>query len=320
MEKQKGSGKKINGLIFKELIKRGYSLEGNTRIWNIADSKLWYITPEQSQAFLDLEQSEDYQREVIQKEIDLINGNIKEILEMVGKTSVNIIDLGCGDGKKAILFINNIKGKIKLRYCPIDISSFMVEQAIKNIRKMDVAKVVEFKWNISDFENLENISSLLRDNEYKKNFILLLGNTLGNFEINELLYQTRSGMKEGDFVLIGNGLDNRNSEDVLKSYDNEEVNKFLINIPINIGLSKEDIRFGARFRNSRVECYYTIVNDSKIQFQNRTVYFNKGDQIIVALSYKYLKDDFLSYLKMYFDDVRMYVSPNKSYALALCRK
>ena len=30
---------KINDLIIKELIKRGYSLEGNTRIWNIADSK-----------------------------------------------------------------------------------------------------------------------------------------------------------------------------------------------------------------------------------------------------------------------------------------
>ena len=37
---------KINDLIFKELIKRGYSLEGNTRIWNIADSKLWYLTPD----------------------------------------------------------------------------------------------------------------------------------------------------------------------------------------------------------------------------------------------------------------------------------
>ena len=39
----------INDLIFKELIKRGYSLEGKTRIWNIADSKLWYLTPEQAQ-------------------------------------------------------------------------------------------------------------------------------------------------------------------------------------------------------------------------------------------------------------------------------
>ena len=50
-------GQKINDLIFRELIKRGYSLEGNTRIWNIADSKLWYLTPEQAQSYLDAENS-----------------------------------------------------------------------------------------------------------------------------------------------------------------------------------------------------------------------------------------------------------------------
>ena len=44
----------VNDLIFKELIKRGYSLDGKTRIWNIADSKLWYLIPEQAQGYLDL--------------------------------------------------------------------------------------------------------------------------------------------------------------------------------------------------------------------------------------------------------------------------
>ena len=68
--KKNNSGKenpKINDLIFKELLKRGYSLEGNTRVWNLADSKLWYLTPDQAQAFLDLEQSKDYRKDVIQK-------------------------------------------------------------------------------------------------------------------------------------------------------------------------------------------------------------------------------------------------------------
>ena len=61
MEKQfqKPPKQVINDLIFKELIKRGYSLEGNTRVWNIADSKLWYLTPEQSEAFLDIEKGKE---------------------------------------------------------------------------------------------------------------------------------------------------------------------------------------------------------------------------------------------------------------------
>src|SRR5512137_1087918 len=106
----------FNDLIFKELIKRGYSLEGRTRVWNIADSKLWYLTPPQAQAFLDLEQSKDYQKDIIQKEIDLIKDNIKTVMKQVGNKPINIIDLGCGDGKKAVLFIGYIGDKARIRY------------------------------------------------------------------------------------------------------------------------------------------------------------------------------------------------------------
>ena len=310
----------INDLIFRELIKRGYSLEGNTRIWNIADSKLWYLTPEQAQGFLDLEASADYQKDVIQKEIDLVNNNIGEILDKVGEDNLNIIDLGCGDGKKAVIFTEHFKGKVKLRYCPVDISGYMVEKAMARIRKADIGEVVDFQWNISDFENIENISLLLRQGEFKKNLILLLGNTLGNFEINELLYEIRSSMKGGDFLLIGNGLDNRNPEDILKSYRAKEVNDFLIHIPLQLGLLREDVEIGTRFANSRVELYYTLQNEKTIKFQGKEVKFNKGDQIVVSTSYKYNKEDFIGFLNLYFDDVMAKVSEDGSYALALCKK
>ena len=310
----------INDLIFKELIKRGYSLEGKTRVWNIADSKLWYLTPEQAQAFLDLEQDEAYQKEVIQKEIDLISQYMPEILGKVGKKPVNIIDLGCGDGKKAVIFIKHLKGKVKLRYCPIDISDYMVEKALEKIRNINAGEVVEFQWNISDFENLENIAHLLRRGDYKHNFILLLGNTLGNFEINELMYEIRSSMKEGDYLLIGNGLDNRHPQDVLKAYDNPFLDDLLIKVLTQIGFKKEDVRYGVRFKNSRIEMYYTVKRDTKLTFLDKTVYFSAGDQIIVAVSYKYDKGDFKGFMKMYFDDVRVYVSEDDSYALVLCKK
>jgi uncharacterized SAM-dependent methyltransferase len=310
----------VNDLIFNELVKRGYALSGNTRIWNIADSKLWYLTPEQSQAFLDLEGSKEYQEEIIQKEIDLINENIKEMLATLGGDPLNIIDLGCGDGKKAVLFIEHLKERMKLRYCPIDISSYMVEKAIEKIMKLDVGEVVQFQWNISDFENLSNVSFLLRYGDYKKNLMLLLGNTLGNFEINELLYQIRSSMRDGDMILIGNGLDNRNEEDILKSYDTGEMNEFLIKIIEQLGLTSENVTFGTRFINSRVEMYYTLNEEKVIKFQRKKIEFNKGDQIIVATSYKYNKEDFQTFLNMYFDVPMVKISKDGSYVLALCKK
>ena len=310
---------KINDLIFKELIKRGYSLEGNTRVWNIADSKLWYLTPEQAQAFLDLERSEDYNREIIQKEIDLINKNMDKILKEVGDGPLNIIDLGCGDGKKAVIFIEHLKKKTKIRYCPIDISSYMVEKAINRISKMDVDEIVKFQWNISDFENIENIANLLRRKDFKKNFFLLLGNTLGNFEINELMYEIRSAMDWDDVLLIGNGLSTKNTEALLKSYTNKEVNNFLIKIPLQLGLEEKDVKFGTRFQNSRVELYYTLNRDKEVKFQNKKVNFNKGDQIIVAVSYHYKEKDFVNFMKMYFKNVKIYPYKDGSYVLALCK-
>jgi uncharacterized SAM-dependent methyltransferase len=127
-------------------------------------------------------------------------------------------------------------------------------------------------------------------------------------------------MKEGDVLLIGNGLNTQNAEDILKSYNNKEVDNFLCKIPLQVGLSQESVRLGARFRNSRVELYYTILADREIIFQGKRIVFNKGDQIIIAVSYKYEKNDFIAFMKMYFDDVKIFFTQNNSYALVLCKK
>ena len=127
-------------------------------------------------------------------------------------------------------------------------------------------------------------------------------------------------MKGGDFLLVGNGLDNRRPEEILRSYNTPEVNEFLIHIPLQLGLSREDIIFGTRFANSRVEIYYTIKNSKKIKFHGKEVLFNKGDQILVSVSYKYNREDFISFLNLYFDDVMAKVSSDGAYVLALCKK
>lgn len=311
---------KINDLIFKELIKRGYALEGNTRIWNIADSKLWYLKPGQAQSYLDLENSKDYKINVTKREIGLINNQMQTIISKLSGEYINIVDLGCGDGKKAVLFIDKLKGKVKIRYCPIDISDYMVNKALSKIRKTDVEEIIKFQWNISDFENIENVSNLLRYGDFKKNFFLLLGNTLGNFEINELLYEIRSSMKGDDYLLIGNGLDNRKHEEILKAYDNKIFHDFMYGVVSQLGIEKNQIKCGARFANSRVETYVTILEDIKIKFLDKKITFNKGDQIVIIVSYKYSKKDLLTFLNLYFDEVEVSTTEDESYALALCKK
>ena len=328
ISKGNGNGKPVvNDLIFKELIKRGYSLEGNTRVWNIADSKLWYLTPEQAQGYLDLDSDTAYKINTGQGQAeDLVSKNIKEILSKIGSGPINIIDLGCGDGKKAAKIVQEIKKlnpEAKVRYCPIDISSYMVEKAIETFSKLDlnVEKIIEFKYNISDFENLENVTPLLRSGEFKKNLILLLGNTLGNFEVNELLYEIRFAMKEDDLFLVDTAIDDKKQEERVEAYrKSDKFNEFLCHIPLQLGLDKADVTWGARWRNSRIEFYYTLNKGKTILFQNKELIFHKGDQMIIAIAYKHNKEDLMTYLNIHFNDVMVKVSEDNSKALALCKR
>jgi uncharacterized SAM-dependent methyltransferase len=320
--RKKKAETKVNDLIFKELIKRGYSLEGNTRVWNIADSKLWYLTQEQAQAYLDaVEKAPDYKREMIDKEIDLLDKSMPDIIKNIVKgKEIIIVDIGCGDGKKAVVPIEYLKKYVKIIYCPIDISSYMVERAIEKISKTEVDKVVQFKWNISDFENLGNVTSLLRRN-HNELFMLFLGGTLGNFELHETLYAISESMDPGDSLLIGVALSNKASPDMLaESYRTKEADLFLGKVLEQIGFSREEIEFGARFRNSRVECFYTLKTDKIIDFQGKKVYFFKGDQIIISYSYKYNSRQFEDAIKLYFKNYKFYLNDNKSWALVLCKK
>lgn len=311
----------INDLIFKELIKRGYSLEGNTRVWNIADSKLWYLTPEQAQAYLDVEKSEEYKKEMIDKEIEVLKENMANITEEVAKSEkVVIMDIGCGDGKKAIVPINFLREKRKrIVYCPIDISGYMVEKAKQNISKLDVDEVVEFKWNISDFENLENVTPLLRKGD-EGIFMLFLGSTLGNFEMHEVLYEIRESMNFNDCLLIGVALNKLSPEELIKAYTSKYSDDFLGKVLEQIGFARDEMEFGARYKNSRVESFYTIKAEKIIEFQDKKIQFNKGDQIIVSVSYKYDEKQFESAIKLYFGNYKIYLNSDKTWALVLCKK
>jgi len=309
----------VNDLIFKELLKRGYRLEGKTRVWDVADSKLWYLAPEQAQGFLNLSKTEGYKKTIIEKEVSLIKKHMKDFVHGLPKSSYNLIDLGCGDGKKASLFIKELAKHMKIRYCPVDISSYMVSKAAQTIRNMKVGEVLEFKWNISDFENLNNVTPLFRDAGFETHFMMLLGNTLGNFDREDILHGIKTSMNKEDVLLIGNGLTNGN-EDWTKEYKDPIINKWLVQIPLQLGLSEGEINYDVRFVNSRIEELYILKKDKTIKHLGRTLNFKKGDVIITAISYKYTKPEFKKMLEKFFSEVKIYPDPKDTYALALCKK
>jgi len=313
---------KINDLIFKELIKRGYRLEGKTRVWDVADSKLWYLTPKQAQGFLDLCKTKEYKESIVTKEVSLIKKHMKDFVNSLPKSSCNIIDLGCGDGEKASLFIKELAKHMRVRYCPIDISSYMVSKASETIYKMKVGEVLEFKWNISDFENLSNITPLLRGfgGRFETHFMMLLGNTLGNFDREDILNGIKTSMNKQDILLIGNGLVIKEINKVTSPYKDKLIDIFLIEVIKQLGLEEKSVEYDVRFKDSRVEMFYTIKKDKTINYLGRTLNFKKGDIIVTAISYKYTKSELKKILEKFFSSVKIYTDKEETYALALCKK
>jgi len=320
----KNDGHQINDLIFKELIKRGYSLEGNTRIWNISDSKLWYLTDEQAQSYLDMENSKRYYDVVVQREIDFISENIDEILQQVGSKSFNIIDLGCGDGKKVMEIIKLIKSRkpgCEIKYCPVDISKYLVEKAKKTFSNNKLSEVIDFEYNVSDFENLEKINTEAKKVGYKRNLILLLGRTLENFEINEFLYMVRSSIGNNDVFLSIVAINDGKQEERAKAFErNQIVTSWFIHIPLQLGLNKNGVKLKMRWKNSRIEAYYIILKDKEIKYDGRTIKFLKGDQIVVASACKHNLEDLKTFMNIHFNEVQVIVSNSKSRALSICKK
>jgi len=309
----------INDLIFKEILKRGYKLEGKTRVWDLADSKLAYLTPEQAQGFLNLSKTKGYKKTIIDKEVSLIKKHMADFVHALPKTSCNIIDLGCGDGQKASLFIHELARHMKIRYCPIDISSYMVSKAAEVIRKMEVGEVLEFKWNISDFENLNNITPLFRMAGFETHFMMLLGNTLGNFDREDILHGIKTSMNKDDLLLIGNGLNN-GKEDWIKEYRDDIINDWVVQTVLQLGLLKDDIQYDVRFVNSRIEEFYVLKREKTINHLGKILKFKKGDMIIVPpISYKYTQVEFKKILEKFFSNVRIYADSEETYALAFCK-
>lgn len=309
----------INDLIFKELTKRQYSREGEIRIWDLADSKLWYLTDEQAQGFINLENNESYRKTITDKETGLISERIPDILQILPESHYNIIDLGCGDGRKAALLIERLRNAKHFRYCPIDISSYMVNTATQTIRSLNVGDVIQFKWNISDFENLSNITPLLREAEFQSHFLMLLGNTLGNFDRDDILHGIRQTMKKQDVLLIGNGLNGlRGEEGITEPYKDKSLDTFLIHVVEQIGLDTSDVEYDARFKNSRVEMFYRVKQNKTVKHLSKSVDFEEGDEILVAISYKFTKEQLEEYLRRFFGKVSIYTDSEQSYGLAVC--
>ncbi len=307
----------VNEIIFKELLKRGYAVRGERRVWDISDSKLWFLTPDLSKGFLNLG---PYRKSVMEPELKLLEKNAGRLVGIFGKNKFNVIDLGCGAGHRAETLIANIPEGVCMRYCPIDVSEFFLKETSDKIKSFSSEKVCEIKPFISDFTDFDNITGMLRGGDFRNNLVLLLGSRLSNYEINEMLFNLSNGMFKGDYLVIGNGIRQGARFVELGKYKNPDFNDWFIYIMKGLGFDEDEVEYDARFEFYRVEGFYRINVDKVVEHNGRKVQFKAGDEVVVAVQYKFFENELSDFCKMYFSEVNILKNEDGSYGLIVCRK
>ena len=244
--------------------------------------------------------------------------------------NINLVELGSGTSVKTRLILDIFtKLQPKTEYFPIDISEILTESSEQLLKDYDTLHITGI------IDTYEGGLEFLKSYDDKKNLILFLGSSFGNFTPDDgklFLEKIFSTMKSGDLFLIG--LDLVKNKNILESaYDDSTgvTAKFNLNV-----LSRINDELDADFDINNFS-HYSIYNenDQRIEMNlkslvsqsviigksNLSLNLDKGELIHTEYSHKY----HISQIKKLLSDVgfefkNMWLDDEKHFSLTLVSK
>ena len=244
--------------------------------------------------------------------------------------NINLVELGSGTSVKTRLILDIFtKLQPKTEYFPIDISEILTESSEQLLKDYDTLHITGI------IDTYEGGLEFLKSYDNKKNLILFLGSSFGNFTPDDgklFLEKIFVTMKSGDLFLIG--LDLVKDKNILESaYDDSQdvTAKFNLNV-----LSRINDELDADFDINNFS-HYSIYNenDQRIEMNlkslvsqsviigksNLPLNLDKGELIHTEYSHKY----HISQIKKLLSDVgfefkNMWLDDEKHFSLTLVSK
>jgi len=187
-------------------------------------------------------------------EISILKKLKHDLLSYLDK-NINLVELGSGASVKTRLILDIFtKLQPKLEYFPIDISEILTESSEQLLKDYDTLRITGI------IDTYEGGLEFLKNYDNKKNLILFLGSSFGNFTPDDgklFLEKIFSTMKSGDLFLIG--LDLVKDKNILESAYNDSEGitaKFNLNI-----LSRINDELDADFDINNFS-HYSIYNEN----------------------------------------------------------
>jgi len=227
-----------------------------------------------------------------ESEIDIFIDNNRQFISALGNNRFNLLDLGCGDGKKAAYFMHNLENKSE-GYFPADISTRMLEIGMKNM-ELAFADVDKESFQI-DFEqgNMAQVTYYLRRRYKRPNLILFLGQTIGNIsDAHRVLININESMTHEDILLVGMAYYNTKKIPV-EAYNVPGAVDVMWTVPEKIGIKRNDANIYWTYNDKKrqLECQLEFSKDWNYTFGLNLLQFAKGQRVRLAISRRFTKDD-----------------------------
>lgn len=147
-----------------------------------------------------------------------------------------------------------------------------------------------------DFEKGDVLEKILQvGNEAgSHNYFFLLGNTLGNFDnTDKILSNLKLSMFSENHLIIGNQISNLlASQKLVDYYKTQEVFDLTASVLLNYGMDCSIEELGVRWNSAerQIEVYLTLSRNRDILIAGRSVHFERGEEILLAISKKFVED------------------------------
>jgi len=296
-------------------------------------SKYLYFNDEITNSYLKMIMSSSYSLLNDSHKLFLLYSNsiIEQVLTV--QKPVRIICLGAGNAKKETAFIDKIVKNIN--YKPevwlIDISSEMLRIGYENIMNTLEERINAIDLSIMqmDFHDLDNCETSFSE---KCNVILLLGNTLGNFD-DSFLHLLYSYINIGDFVVIDNQLKQYgklsmlDENALLKIYDNEIYSSYMYSVLKQFDIVRTDgyihtyISYESKYENSDcavVNKDFIFTKDKQLSLGSNMFYAKNGFGLNLLVSKKYTLGCLRLMVSQHFDVINTFAE--NQYALITAQK
>ena len=215
-------------------------------------------------------------------ELEILENYKKQLIEFFspGET-IDMVDLGAGNGQKAMILISFFLRRIDFKYIPIDISTSAVKELENTLKKRYP------KLNVKglDAEYIQGLKVLKKEQSNRK-LVLFLGSNIGNFTFREafhFLKNLRESLNKGDLLIIGFDL----KKDPLKirmAYNDKSGTTAQFNLNILERINKE---LGGNFNPLNFSFYSNYdpiageVRSYLVSNERQEVYIEKLDQTFV---------------------------------------